>query len=346
MGLSPSDTKDRIAMDIIGVAFTVLGIAVSVTLFLIGYRQTIGAKKERVRSGNDEIEKILVRRIVLEEFEPSAEEIMRLIDTKARDFRVRATDLLSESQFMNSIYTRIIESDFIPYEQRKEVLKRLSRIIEAIEASLVQEQSVEEIISGSRLRPIASMIPVMAVAASLVGTLLAILPDIRDARADIIEFSEVLPVFIATIAMSIAIISLISVIYRIRERQQEEPSKATALSGYLEFEGEVFRALQKLDITSAKSTDAAHTSSAYDFLIELHGKKILVEVKNWSRNMSPLVISRTFARLRDAIALENASYAVVVTRKKTPTSNLSHLEDDRIKIMTLSEFRRHLAKQD
>ena len=130
-------------MNIIDIVYTGLGIAVSVVLFIISLRKAVGAGKERVRSGNDEIEKILVRRIVLEGFEPSAEEIMRLIDTKSRDFRIRATDLLSESQFMNNVYTRIVESDFIPHEQRQELLKRLSRTIEEIETSLVQEQSVE-----------------------------------------------------------------------------------------------------------------------------------------------------------------------------------------------------------
>ena len=33
-----------------------LGIIVSIILFLIGYRQTVGAKKERISSANTEIE--------------------------------------------------------------------------------------------------------------------------------------------------------------------------------------------------------------------------------------------------------------------------------------------------
>ena len=73
--------------------------------------------------------------------------------------------------------------------------------------------------------------------------------------------------------MSIAIISLIIFIHRIRERQQEEPSKAEILSDYRDFEGEVFRTLQKLGIKPTRGTDAVHTPNAYDFLIEQHGKK-------------------------------------------------------------------------
>ena len=55
----------------------IAGIAISVGLFFVGYRQTIGAKKERIRSANDETEKILVRRIVLEEYTPRVEDIAR-----------------------------------------------------------------------------------------------------------------------------------------------------------------------------------------------------------------------------------------------------------------------------
>jgi len=74
------------------------GIVVSIVLFLIGYRQTVGAKKERIKLANEDIEKILVRRIVQESITPSVVDLSRLLEGKARDFRVRVGDLLSESQ--------------------------------------------------------------------------------------------------------------------------------------------------------------------------------------------------------------------------------------------------------
>ena len=106
-------------MDIINIVLAVLGTTVSIFLFLVAHRQTVGARQERVRSANHEIEKLLVRRVVLEDFSPTQEEITRLIDTKARDFRIRPTDLLSDIQIMNNIYTRIVESDFLLHEQRQ-----------------------------------------------------------------------------------------------------------------------------------------------------------------------------------------------------------------------------------
>lgn len=88
--------------------WSVVGIVVSVGLFLIAYRQTVGAKRERTVSTNQEVEKVLVRRVVLESYIPDVNAITWLLEGKARDFRVRPSDLLAEEQVLNSIFTRIV----------------------------------------------------------------------------------------------------------------------------------------------------------------------------------------------------------------------------------------------
>ena len=187
-------------MDLLNILPTVLGTAVSIFLFVIAHRQTIGARRERIRSANDEIEKILVRRIVLEGFAPTQEEIVRLIDTKARDFRARPTDLLSDSQFMNNIYTRIVESDFILREQRQQILDRVGHAIEVAEEQPVLEQAVDQIAAQKRSRSYATYSMVIAaVVASLVGSTFSILPEINEIVANTDEFSSTLPLTIATV---------------------------------------------------------------------------------------------------------------------------------------------------
>lgn len=57
---------------------SISGIIVSIILYLLGYRQTIGAKKERIRTVNKEVEKVLIRRIVNESYQLSLADIMRL----------------------------------------------------------------------------------------------------------------------------------------------------------------------------------------------------------------------------------------------------------------------------
>jgi hypothetical protein len=50
---------------------TVLGAAVSVGLFLIGYRQTVGARRERAKAASVELERTLLKRVLLEGYDPS-----------------------------------------------------------------------------------------------------------------------------------------------------------------------------------------------------------------------------------------------------------------------------------
>ena len=49
----------------------ILGTLVSILVSIWGYRQIIGARRERIRATNSELEKVLIRRIVLESYQPT-----------------------------------------------------------------------------------------------------------------------------------------------------------------------------------------------------------------------------------------------------------------------------------
>ncbi|MYG00375.1 hypothetical protein F4212_14770 [Candidatus Poribacteria bacterium] len=333
-------------MDQLDILLALLGILISIVLYFLARRTLIGARQERIRSANHEIEKILVRRIVLEGYDPTQAEIVRLIDTKARDSRVRSTDLLSDSQLMNIIYTRIVESDFILLEQRQQILDRVSDAIEVAEQQPTLEQTADQIDSQQRSGFYATSFSMVAaaVAASLIGAVFTILPDINEIVRNVDKFSSTLPLTIATALMSLVTMSFISVVYGIRERQQEEPNKASPMENYLAFEKEVFRAIKKsrTSIIQGPVDEVGHRE--YDFLVELSGELVLVEVKNWTRNMPPSLIGRTFEKLKKALEDVNASYAVIVVRKLTNTRSIFP-NNERVKVMTLEEFRKHLSQK-
>jgi len=159
---------------------SILGIAISIILFFIGYRETIGAKKERIKSANSEVEKILVRRIVLEAYTPKPIDISRLLEGKSRDFKVKAGDMLSESGILNCIYTRIIETDLIAQEQREEILSRIIPILEEAEGAPIQEQKVMDFPSEQRKKHLyQNAVPfAIGIIASLIGGLVTIFPKI------------------------------------------------------------------------------------------------------------------------------------------------------------------------
>jgi len=314
----------------------ILGIAVSVGLFLFGYRQTIGAKRERIGAANAELERILVRRIVLEKYTPNQLDLSRLIEGKARDYRVRPAEVLSESQVLNTIYTRVIESDLIPAEQRDEILERIGPILSDSEVAPVEERVVEEVATSERvLRRTQVAIALTAVLASVVGGVVSVLPEIRTLGARI---PEILPMLGGTIAGSLAVIAVFYALFRLRASQEESPSKASELSSYFDFEAQVRRLLQ----SSGAVVQASGADQGFDFLVERGGKKILVEVKAWSRPVPGAILSRIAARLRQAARRAGASESVIVT--KTPIRQAKQIaaEDD-IRIMTLREFRNYLA---
>ena len=332
-------------MDVMNIALAVLGTAVSAFLFLIAHRKTIGARQERVRSANDELEKLIVRRVVLEEFNPTQEDIIRIIDTKARDLRVRPADLLSDIQVLNNIYTRIIESDFLLREQRQKVLVRITNTIQEVEEQPLPEPAVEQVESRRRYRSATSyMLAFSAVAASVVGAIISILPDINDIVMDTEKLLSILPMLVATAFTSLVLISLIALVYRIRERQQDEPHQASTTEKYLAFENEVYRTLKDSGVSITQSRMGLGRNRGYDFSLKRGDTIFFVEVKNWTRQVPPSLVSRTCQKLQSAVVQENASYAIIVVPKAIKIA--PHLPDDaRVEVMTLSELRKHLAQK-
>jgi hypothetical protein len=314
----------------------ILGIVVSVGLFLIGYRQTIGAKKERIAVANAELEKILIRRIVLEKYTPSQLDLSRLIEGKARDYRVRPAELLSETQLLNTIYTRVVESDLIPAEQREEILERIAPVLSASEVTPVQEQLVEEVASSRHIiRNTQVAITLMAILTSIVGGVVSVIPGIRSVQ---VRIPEVLPTLLGTIVGSLGVIAVLYTIFRLRASQEESPSKASELSRYFEFEEQVRKVLESTGVTVQHSG----TDRGYDFLVERDGKKILVAVKAWQTPFPGSLLGRSAGRLRETAQRNGASEAIIVT--SLPISNAKQLGvEESVKVMTLRELRNYLA---
>ncbi|HLE35776.1 MAG TPA: hypothetical protein VI699_01375 [Candidatus Acidoferrales bacterium] len=318
----------------IGDYWGVVGILVSVGLFLVGYRQTIGAKKERVNSANSEVEKILVRRIVLESYTPPLADVSRLLEGKARDFRVRASDLLSEEQLLTSIFTRILESDFLPQDKRDEILRRLNPVMAEAEGEPPPEQALVGIPSSrERFRTRTAALAAMGLAASVVGALIAALPSAAGLDSDL---AKLLPVMVATLAASFTVIAVVGSFLRLRE-SQEETSKADAISRYVGFEREVANVIA----AAWGQADAGPADAGYDFAVNQNGKKILIEVKSWSRPMPVRLIGQLAQRLRHVVEREQAAEAIIVT----PTS--LNVPDEVIapgvRLMTLRDLRNYLA---
>ena len=308
-------------------------------MFFLGYRQTVGAKKERIINANAEVEKILVRRIVLENYKACSFDINRLLEGKARDFRVKVGDLYSDSQVLTNIFTRIMESDFIPQSQREDIVGRLTQILEKAETSPVQEGEISELPSSRQYFISKTLTPVvLAGVASVIGGLVTVLPEIGKVN---INKEELFSIIFAVTGLSFTIIITVFFFYRLRESQEETTysSRSKLLKEYLDFERQVIGVIKK---SGAKVSPASLRDRGYDFQVSIGGKKILVEIKSMPRRLPTSIIGQMIQKLSEEVDKSGADEGLLITKNSVELPK-ERLEGKSISIMSLDEFRNYLS---
>jgi len=314
-------------------ALGLAGILVSIFLFWLGYRQTIGAKKERVRSANAELEHVLVRRVVLESFLPGEQDLSRLLEGKALEHGVRPEDLMSESQLLAGLFTRIVETDFISQKQRQAVVERLMPLITKIERA--PEEEPEPIRDSSRLRQ-SSIITVLLASTALLSATISLFS--ASSTSDTMPREAILGA-LAAAGVTLAATGTIVIVRRYRDTQPE-PSKAEAYRQYVGFEQEVLDAAKA---AGGEVTLPASPKAPYDFQVAKGERKYLVEVKAWPRHISLSLVKAVASRLSRVVRARRSTMGLIVTREKPLLPSELHVAP-RIRIVTVAEFRSLLAR--
>lgn len=316
----------------------VAGIITSILLFLLGYRQTIGARKERIRSANAELEKILVRRVVLESYSPSISDIKRLIDGKSRDHRIRSSDLLPESQLLNNVFTRIFETDFISSQQREEVLHQLGPAFSEAERQPPNESELvqfgRERIAQQRFA--AFMTITLAGFTSAVGIGVSVTPQLLTQSA----FSEdLLPYVLGIGAASLAAIATIALALRFRERAQVSSSKGEEAIGALRFEQTIFSLLKRNRVPYQLATT---NDRGFDLILLPESKKVPVEIKYWEKPVSSMQVTEALRTLMQATSDIDASEGLLLTPFEVSPVGLATTETS-VSVLTPPRFRQYLS---
>ena len=323
------------------VGLSVLGILVSILLFLIGYRKTVGAKRERINSANLEIEKILIRRIVQESFKPSANDISRLIEGKARDHRVKSGSLYSVAQVLNSIYTRIVETDFLPQGQREQILSIVLPIMQDVESRGYEHPNLDITLDReSQTKSFSDSHPtlILGFVAAAIGSTVAIAPQIADFSLSDAELLRTM-----AIAMGLSSVAILGAfqILKAKDAQGEASisSSSSALEKQIKFERSVAKTLldSKLQFVPAGPSDRG-----YDFVVTTNDdRKLLILSKMWT-GQRPMQFTRKVAsNLSLEVHQQGATEGIIVTKDEILPIKMARL-DDKIRIMTLKEFRAYV----
>ncbi len=310
-----------------------LGIFISLVLSIWGYRQIVSARRERIRAANSELEKVVIRRIVLESYQPTVDDLSRLIGGKAREHRIKRGGLFSETQLLETVFTRITESDFMTQDRRNEVLERLLPVFTRAEKASEEEIRTMELPRAEK-RIYARTTPAftIGISASLLG---AVVVTIISLLFEVGTFPT-MSIIIAFVG-SLTLIGGIFTIYRLRE-SAEEPSARSALQSAMDFEQEVINTLKKLRVP----VFIAERTSGFDLITTLGERRVLIELKAHTRRPPLPYLRNTIERLNRAIHTKNADEGIIVTKSSFELPN-DFLKNTKIRIMTLRELRNYLA---
>ncbi len=316
---------------------TGLGILVSLILFVIGYRQTIGAKKERAKNASNSIHRAIMRRMVLEDYAPVYKDLTRIIEGKAREFKISSNDLLSEEQVLNSLYTEVFDSDLISPSQRIEIEQRLGSAFAKIE----QKPSKPSLKDYQRLNleraSKKESVNAMVLSASLLGALSSILFKFYQTKTLEMEWLFCgLGVLIGSIAVLTALI-----FYRKTKEKEISPSRGTARIVSTALESDIAKILKKNKFDFVIEPNIGGLRP--DFLVSLNGKNIAIEVKAWRGPVPLHLLRRTIDYLQKLVHSEKIDQAFLVTQKKEsiPTGSL---ESNHISVVSINELANKLKK--
>lgn len=314
---------------------TAIGIAVSILLFWLSYRQTIGAKKERTKNANKSLHRAIMRRMVLEDYKPKYKDISRIIEGKAREFNTSSNDMLSEEQVLNSIFSEVFDSDLISSSQRIEIESRLDELFAKIEEQ-PSEHSIHEFKElNEQNKKKSDFVIMLTVVVSTIGAFTSVLYSfIQEPTSFILANSDWLFSGIGVFAISTAMITLMSIV----RKEKEDSSLPTRNSAYISaatFELDVAKAIEKSGYKYLSEPQVGNFRP--DFVIETNGKKIIIEAKAWGDVIPLSSIKRTIDQL-EKIAQDEDIDSVILVAKKLPPMKGINIENSKVKAYSMSEF--------
>lgn len=310
---------------------TALGIMVSLVLFVIGYRQTIGAKKERSKNANNSIMRTIMRRMVLEDYSPTYKDIGRLVEGKAREFQVSSNDIFSEEQILNSLYTEVFDSDLISPSQRIEIENRINAVFEVIEREPVKPtfSDFQQLKQEKERRK--ESLTAMVLSASMLGALSSAMYSFYEAQSFQLDFLvPALGVLVGSITMLTAL-----TVYRRSKEVETLPSRVVSSVLASEFEADIAKMLVKNGFKFMIEPDLDGIRP--DFLVSVNGKQIAIEAKSWQGPVPLHHLRRTIDYLHRLVSMNGIDRAILVTRKKggVPTGII---EDKNISVVSINEL--------
>lgn len=266
-----------------------------------------------------------------------------VIEGKAISHRVRVTDLRSAEEALAILYTSTLESDFVPPDKRRAMLDSIGTILTPQERATGKEADAVAIAAEKvavQRRSTEWVLVLMAVIASAIGGISVIVPDLLKASDHLFVGANRQQLYMAFLvaAASLGLLSVTLGFLRLRETQQEAPQEATSLPSGAFVANQVLKLLEDFKIPIS----IASVDSPYDFNAKVDGKKVLVEVKGWSRRVPLGLLRLTITRLKNLVDQGKGDESWLVTRDPVTFPELATM-DPSVRLMSLRELRNYLS---
>jgi len=275
-------------MDLSTIAIGALSVLVTIFLFIVSYRKTIGAKKERVNSTYNEIIKILVRNFVKSDYLPTVDEITRIIRSKSIENKIEVGDLPDELTFYSALYTKVAEDEILSGEKKNQLLKNVNAYLDSIrEDTKIMEELEESKTYREEKERIFSFF-YLALLSLLSGLMVALLSF---STVDISYGGFWENLIFMMVAMIGTVLIAISFIVLKEEQEKTEASGRTPLSKYREnvkkFQDDIRQIIEnKTGFSEEPKITVDGITVRFDYAFQKDGTHYLVELRYW-KNVLP-----------------------------------------------------------
>ncbi len=326
--------SDTIISNVRELAIALFGVSVSVGAFLVIYRHTIGLRIKRIREANDEVRRALLRRVVVENAEPSEAALRLMLEGKALQVSIRTDQLSSPDEILVRLYSEVFEMETITPQQRGQIEKAIGRsIYEARrpEAKRVARAALPVRSRWGRFVPNSD---------NLVLVISVVLGITSSAVAGSILFDEAaFPSLVAVFVLSTVLIMTISVMRRLRETNSSTTSRPQGLTLEIRLAQRVERALRSENLEYSRMAQIGDCS--IDFVAKHSGRTLVIEVDD---NDLPSCVESLIART-GYVVRENGIEQGIIVLPSLPNASADDAEiDDPVSVVAIDDIRDALRR--
>jgi len=256
------------------ILFGFLGVMISILLYFLADRKIIGAKREKINTIYEEITKTLFRSVIHEGYLPSMEEIERIISTKCLENKLKVNRFPEPLEFVNSVYTRIMQDDVLASKKKKLLIGKVNKYIE-INSKKITDELGDETVDTGREGKFRLLLMMMSSVVAVIFTFLITLN-----KVDLFN-RESTYLLLGTFIIALASIMILSVIKRYKEDNTISVQIQNRYKEYKELESKMIKMLKAMNAITEPKITTSKGEVTTDFQFKKGNKKYFVEIKSF-----------------------------------------------------------------